>query len=368
MPDQPVRRLGGTDITAGRVAFGGIALGQMDPEPAAEVLNCALDRGVDLFDTSWNYAQSEAHIGRAISHRRGEYALVSKTGKRARDEARAELEKSLGLLRTDHLDLCMAHTVSTPELYEQVTHRGGAYEALCQARDEGLIRHIGLSVHRDLRVMRRAITSGLWEAIMVAYSIIDQENVGQEILQLARDHNVGVLIMKALAGGSIVPAAEEAFTEEERVEMARDSIRWVLGNPNVDVVLVGMANPREVEIALEAATSPQMAAEETDRLRRRLARREHVFRYGQVCLRCGYCQPCPQGIPVPEIFRAADAYKGYSQDLRPLAEQMYRDLGLEPGQWQECRQCVEKCPAGINIPERLKAVAKAFERSDPDLL
>ena len=86
------------------------------------------------------------------------------------------------------------------------------------------------------------------------------------------------------------------------------------------------------------------------------------FRYGQSCLRCGYCQPCPQGIRIPHVFRAYDMLKEYPDHLKWMARELYASLDVTPEACENCRRCVEECPAGLEVPERLKEAAAAFAR------
>ena len=355
----------GREIT--RLGFGGIPILRGDYETAAAALNLALDLGITYIDTARNYRDSESYIGRAVGHRRSEYVLSSKTGKRPAAEARAELETSLNNLQTDHLDLYYLHTVSSMEEWRKVVETERTLDEFRKMKDEGLIGSIAVSIHRDLRVMKLAIESGWFEHMMLAYSLIDQENVGGEILPMAAEHGIGIHIMKALGGGGMVPTTETGLSAEECRLAVRDSIRFVLANPHVTCCLVGFSNADHVRQAVEAAEMPRITTEETDNVRRLIARTRKSYRYGQVCLRCGYCQPCPEGIPIPAIFRAADAYRSYPDDVKDVAVDMYMKLDFDPDNCTECRTCVEKCPAGIDIPERLKQVARAFEEKNPEL-
>jgi hypothetical protein len=101
--------------------------------------------------------------------------------------------------------------------------------------------------------------------------------------------------------------------------------------------------------------------QDVDRMWRLIAKVSKDFRYGQMCLRCYYCQPCPQGVPVPEVFRAGEVLTGYGKEFQSLAEAMYERLRFDTSMCVECGQCMEKCPAGIDIPSKLREVAAAFE-------
>lgn len=323
-------------------------------------MNHALDRGITLIDTAEQYEGMQERIGKFVSHRRDEYILTSKTYSRSGKDARKSLDNALRAMKTDHIDGYLMHNVSTFEAWDEIRAKSACLDVFTKAKDKGLIGEIGVSIHRDLRVMREAITSGLFSFVMLAYSPLDQENVGAEIFPLASRHNVGVLLMKALAGGQLVPRPTD-MPSEDADALKRHAIRYCLSNPHVHSVVIGMASPEEVDfnVAASCAALP-MPSRRVDEMRRLIARIGRDFRYGQMCLRCGYCQPCPEGVPIPDVFRAGDALAGFPDENKELADEMYAALEFEPDMCVSCGQCVEKCPAGIDIPVKLREVADAF--------
>lgn len=356
----PRVRFGKTGWDVTRLGIGTIPLIK-ESERACEVtLNRALDKGINFVDTAEQYKGMQERVGKTISHRRHEYVLTSKTYSRTARDARKSLDGALRALKTDFIDGYMLHSVSSMESWNEVRRKGACLEVFQRAKDRGLIGHIGISIHRDLRVMREVIESNLFSFIMLAYSPIDQENVGAEILPLARRRDMGVMLMKAMAGGQLVPEPTD-MSPEEADTLKRLVIRFCLSNPNVHAAVVGMKTPQEVDFNVAAARAALPIPEDrTDQLRRLIAKISKDFRYGQMCLRCYYCQPCPQGVPIPEVFRAGDALSGFPDDLKPLADDMYEKLGFETDTCVECGECVEKCPAGIEIPAKLREVAAAF--------
>ncbi|MBN1347293.1 MAG: aldo/keto reductase [Phycisphaerae bacterium] len=356
----PRIRFGKTGWKVTRLGIGTIPLIKQPERATDATLNRALDRGITLVDVAEQYENMQHRVGKFISHRRGEFVLTTKTYSRTSREARKSLESALKALKTDHIDGYMMHSVSCPAEWEGVRAKGGCLETFRKAQGEGLIGQIGVSIHRDLRVMREAIESGLFGFMMLAYSPLDQENVAAEILPLARRHDIGVMLMKAMAGGQLVPEPTD-MSAEEADRLKRLSIRFCLSNPNVHSVVVGMKSPEEVDfnVAAACATLP-IDEQRTAEMRRLIGRISKDFRYGQMCLRCYYCQPCPEGVPIPEVFRAGDALSGYPDDLKPLADEMYAKLGFRSEMCVECGECVAKCPAGIEIPRKLRDVAEAF--------
>lgn len=356
------RRLGNTGLEVSAVSFGAIKLPHVTVDQAAEALNRALDLGVNFIDTARAYTDSESKIGQALGHRRSEFFIATKTVARDRNTATSDLETSLSELGMGHVDLWQLHSVSTRTDWERVLASDGAVEAGRWALEQGLISHFGISIHRELSVMRDAIRSGLFESIMLAYSPLDQEGVETEILPLAREHDMGVIIMKPLSGGQLVrPEAERRKGLGGADAVIAGSLRYCLSNPCVSCVIPGMTTVREVE-ENTAVASPFVPLDEDElrELRRQIAAMKRDFRYGQVCLRCGYCLPCPAGINIPEVLRAADIRAGYPDDLKHLGRDLYASLDVKPDACEDCGRCEERCVAGLSIREKLREALRIF--------
>jgi predicted aldo/keto reductase-like oxidoreductase len=322
-------------------------------------LHRALELGITYFDTARNYGDSEEKIGRATGGRRDEFVLSTKSASRTADGLLADLETSLRSLRTDVIDVLFLHTVSNPATREQVFADGGAVEGAQQARRQGKIRHIGVSVHRDLATMRKCIESGVFEVLMPACCVLDPEG-SAALLPLAAARNIGTVVMKPLSGGQLAspPGLDGQPVSPDPV--VGGALRWVAYTPGVTTVIPGMINAQQVEDNVAAVERGPLSEDERAALLGAIGDLGRSYRYGQECLRCGYCQPCPNGIQVPEIFRAHDMARDYPDDLKHMGRDLYAAQEHTAEHCDECRQCVEKCPAGIDIPERLRAVAQFF--------
>jgi len=351
------KELGKTRMKVSLLGFGAIKLPQISFKEADSTLNRALDLGINFIDTARNYGDSERKIGYALKRRKNEFYIATKTTARDALGARKDLEISLKELRREKIDLYQLHTVSDKETYNKVMGKGGALEYLKKAKKEGKISHIGISIHRDLKVMEKAITCGEFESIMLSYNPLDQENVGSKILPLAKKFNLGVIIMKPLSGGQLcgIVSPQQGYDPVVRV-----SLRFILSNENISTVIPGMKSVKEVE---ENVT--------TAKIKERLSEKElkwffktvggRKYRYGQVCLRCGYCLPCRQEINIPEVFRALDIFREYPEELKYIGVEMYESLKVKPDECVECGECEEKCTAGLPIREMLKETRRAYQ-------
>lgn len=359
------RRLGKTNLEVSAVSFGAIKLPNVEQKEATAALNRALDLGINYIDTARAYRDSERKIGKAVKNRRDEFYIATKTGTRDFDGAMKDIETSLSELQFEKIDLIQLHTVSDPKTYEIVMGTDGALEAAKKAQEQGKVDHIGITIHRATSVMRKAIESGEFETIMLAYSPLDQEGVEDEIMPLAREYDMGIVIMKPLSGGQLT----SQWTEEEREQadfdpVVRNSLWYIISNEHVSTVIPGMTCVREVEENVQVGDfTDKISENKRDELFRQIAKLGTSFRYGQDCLRCEYCLPCTVGIEIPKVFRAYDIYTNYPDNLKPMGVEIYQSLEVSPEECVECEECIERCPGDIEIPKRLKKVVEVFEEA-----
>jgi predicted aldo/keto reductase-like oxidoreductase len=353
------RTLGSTGLEVSRLGFGCIKFNGVSQEDVTAALHRALDLGVNFFDTARNYGDSEAKIGKAIAARRDGYILATKSSTRDAKGLLADLETSLANLRTDVVDVFFLHSVSDSATYEAVTAPGGAVDGALRAGEQGKIRHLGLSIHRDLETMRRAIANPVFEVLMPAYSVIDPEGAGA-LLPAAIQAGMGTVIMKPLSGGQLTSPPGPEGQPPSPDPVVEGALRWVISNPDVSTVIPGMISARQVEDNVAAIEKGPLSDEERQEVVGTVASLRKAYRYGQECLRCGYCQPCPNEIDIPAIFRAADMARNYPDGLKHLGRALYEEQVYAAEHCEECRRCVERCPANIDIPKRLREVADFF--------
>jgi aryl-alcohol dehydrogenase-like predicted oxidoreductase len=199
------RRLGKTDMDVSVLGFGGSEIGyeRAAPETVAELLNSALDAGLNVIDTAECYHNSEELIGQAVSDRRKEFYLFTKCGHPhgfgehadwSKDSILKSIERSLGRLKTDRIDLVQLHSCSESEL-----RKGEAIEALQTARERGHTRYIGYS--GDGYAARLAVETGAFDTLQTSISIADQEAIGLT-LPLAREKQMGVIAKRPIANAA----------------------------------------------------------------------------------------------------------------------------------------------------------------------
>jgi predicted aldo/keto reductase-like oxidoreductase len=215
---------------------------------AVAVIHRALDQGVSYCDTSPAYAGSLDYYGAALGERRRDVFLASKTHDRTRDGSLRLLEESLKRLRTDHLDLWQLHDLRTPEDLRTIFGRGGALEALVQARQEGRVRFLGLTGHHDPAILLEAMSRFDFDTVLVALNAADVHRLpfARTVLVEAARRGMGIIGMKVYAAGKLVTASADGLTPAE-------AMGYVLSLAGVSTVIIGCSSPEEVDQNAEIA-------------------------------------------------------------------------------------------------------------------
>lgn len=238
------RPLGKTGHDVRLFSLGGQATLEQDgrTDEALSIINTALDLGVNYIDTAAAYGSgiSERYIGRVMASRRKEVFLASKTHDRTFDGSMRLLEKSLTQLKTDHLDAWQLHNVRTDQDLQKIFADDGAIKALERARDEKMVRFLGITGHHDPFVLKTAIQRYDFDTILMALNAADRHRSSfiENLLPTAVEKQMGIIGMKVVARGKIF--------REGGLESMEQAMRYVLTLP-VSTVIVGISNLQELE-------------------------------------------------------------------------------------------------------------------------
>jgi len=259
------RRLGRTGLQVSVVGFGGIPIIALSREKAEKVVRYAYEKGVNYFDTARAYGDSEEKMGAALKDVRDEVVLATKTHQRTKEAAaRAGLKQSLRNLQTDRIDLVQLHGIDSEQLLKKAMSSEGALSALEEAKAQGKIDHIGISGHNPY-VLAKAIRTGKFDAVLDPLNVLDRR-ANEELIPLAKELDVGVVIMKALGGcGSPLgysqwgarllgkpeidwpdPVEFIAHFGKDGFERAERSLRFVLAH-DIDTVIPGLRSTEEID-------------------------------------------------------------------------------------------------------------------------
>jgi aryl-alcohol dehydrogenase-like predicted oxidoreductase len=271
-PPMPERPLGRTGHMVRLFSLGGQAsieqAGKHDVSIA--IINRAIDLGVNYIDTAAAYGRprtpdtprwelngiSQTFIGEVMATRRKEVFLASKTDDRTRDGSLKLLDQSLKLLKTDHLDLWQLHNIMRNEQVEQIFAKDGAIEALIKARDQKLVRFLGITGHYDPAVLYKALERFDFDTILMALNPADKHRLPfqTDLLALANRKRMGVIGMK-------IPARDRLL-RPEGVSTMKDAMSYTLTLP-ISTVIIGCKTVEQLEenISIAKSFSPLPASE-----------------------------------------------------------------------------------------------------------
>ena len=320
-------RLGRTGLTVSKNGFGALPVQRVGMEEACRILRCAYEGGINYFDTARFYTDSEEKIGEALGDVREKIIISTKTMATTVEGFWADLKTSLSLLKTDYVDIYQFHN---PSFCPKPGDGTGLYEAMREAKERGMIRHIGFTNHR-LAVAEEAVRSGLYDTLQFPFSYLASEKE-EALVRLCDELDVGFICMKALAGG-LITRSDVAYAYLAQYPVAP---------------IWGIQRMRELEEFLSYNDNPPTLTEE------RLAyiaeeRRELA---GDFCRGCGYCMPCPVGIEINNCARMSLLLRRSpaALQLTPAVQEKMKKIES----CLDCGQCKAKCPYGLDTPTLLK--------------
>jgi aryl-alcohol dehydrogenase-like predicted oxidoreductase len=274
----PVAPFGRTGHMSTRVIFGAAALGGMSQERADATLALVHDRGVNHIDTAAIYGASEDRLQPWLAEHRSDVFLATKTVERDGAAARRQLERSLERMAVDHVDLIQLHNLVEEDEWEAAFAPGGAVAALDAARDEGLVRFIGVTGHgvRIAGMHRRSLEQFEFDSVLLPYNFTmmqrpDYRPDVEVLLALCAERSVAVQTIKAIArrrwnDSSPHRSWYEPLTDVDAIARA---VRWVLADPQLfidttsDATLLpavldaaegDLSRPSDAEMAADADT------------------------------------------------------------------------------------------------------------------
>ena len=279
-----MRKLGKTGEELSVIGLGAIVFVKEGPDFARDTVARAIDEGVNYFDVAPSYGQGEAEekAGPAIEPYRDSIFLAEKTGKRTKDEAAAELRRSLKQMRTDHFDVYQLHGVTTTEEVETIVGPGGALEAFVEAKEQGLTRFLGFSAHSEEAALA-LMDHYDFDTILfpVNYVTWYQGNFGPAVLDKAHQKEMGILALKTLAKKPWPDGKKEKWTKSwyspvDSYDEARNALRWTLSRPVTACVCPGHVELLWWMIQAEREIAP-LTPEDEEKIARSAENVEPIF-------------------------------------------------------------------------------------------
>jgi predicted aldo/keto reductase-like oxidoreductase len=264
----PMRNLGKTGHRVGLFSLGGqAAVEQPNNEvKAVAIVERALDLGVNYIDTAAQYGgperRSQRYIGQVMKRRRNECYLASKTHDRTRDGSLKLLEESLRLLSTDHLDAWQLHHITTQDDVDRIFAKGGAIEALQQAKEQKMVRFAGVTGHTDPELLMECLRRFPFDQILMAVNAADPHHLSfkEKLLPMAVEKQMGIIGMKIPARGAILssykpPADSRGFGPRASgpgTLTMKEAMYYVLSQP-VSTVIIGCDSVAQLEENVQLA-------------------------------------------------------------------------------------------------------------------
>jgi len=345
----------GKDVSV--ISFGGMRFS--DPKnlkKSSETLLYAHSKGINYFDTAPVYCgdRSEDIFGHALSQLpRNSFYVSTKCSRTKGDELRKSIERSLQRLKIEKIDFFYIWHLMSPEDWEQ-RKQNGAVEAALQAQDEGLIGHLLCSSHMEGEGLARVLDEKIFEGVLLGYNAINFP-YRRTAVEQAGKQEIGVVTMNPLGGGLIPQNPERfAFLKTETADnVVSAALQFNLSHPAITTALVGFANNQEIDQAVAAANNfVPYSQEQQQKLQQNIETSFSGF-----CTGCGYCLPCPVGIPIPKYLDSYNQLILSNGDQQAVLNRYRMHWNITPQQAKECIRCGDcetRCTQHLPIIQRLE--------------
>ena len=376
------RKLGNTDLVVSEIGIGCEGFAEDGYRMAVKLLDRAEELGINYFDLYASDPESRRAVGEALQGRRDKFMLQGhicaawKDGQYLRTRELPEVQRAFedlfAALKTDYIDVGMIHFCDAEKDWDRIV-QNGILDYAKKLKQEGRIRHIGLSSHNPLAALK-AIETGEIEVLMFSVNpcydlqpasedpdpmwsdssyekeLTNMDPDRQRLYETCQREGVGITVMKAFAGG-------ELLTENKIAGVSltvNQCIAYALSRPAVATVLAGALTVEELEKSAAYSDAPE---EEKD-YAGALASFPRVSWIGQ-CLYCSHCAPCVSEIGIADVTRYLNL-TGDGAQIPETVREHYRALPHHAGECIGCGACEPRCPFGVSIRENMRRAAEIF--------
>lgn len=365
------RRFGKTNENISVITLGGMRFkhGWNLPRnhlPAESIKNCieivqkAVDLGINHFETAYGYVKSERLFGKALKEidvPRKNYKMMTKGAPMTGDETRKLVEEQLTALKLEKIDFYGWHGINNEERFQSATKKGGPVEELHKLKDEGIIGHIGFSTHGSLDLIKKALNTDLFSFVNLHFYYFFQRHL--PAVQLAGEKDIGVFIISPNEkGGMLWNPSKEVRELCNPLTPIQFNGRFCLSHPQVTTLSMGIHKIDQFEQNLSILTNKNYVKEK-EFLNAKKTMDIPLETLPQRCTLCDQCLPCPENINIPEVLRFRNLLKSYN--MRTYGKYRYNMLE-EKGHWfpgayaskcTQCGDCLPRCPENLQIPTLL---------------
>jgi predicted aldo/keto reductase-like oxidoreductase len=337
-PKAVYRTLGKTGLKVSGVGYG---IGFV---PIPEVVNRALDMGVNYFDTSRVYGDSEKIFGEIIKSRdRSKLVIATKSGMRRKEDILKDIDTSLKALGTDYVDVYHLHARDTPTAIPDE-----ALEAMQEIKKAGKARFLGFSSHDPNRMVDFLLESETFDVIQTTYSFAIGGYYRDKAIEKLHDAGIGIIAMKVVVALTGLNIKNLDNPPARTGDGPLAGIKWVLNNPAIGTTVPHMKTIQELEMNFRAMSEPYTPADE----KTLYVMNEHIRpSYCRMCYECS--GQCPKGMPATDVLRFL-AYNDYCGNYHQ-ARMSFMELPkkIQKIRCSDCSECTIQCPNGVHVQERL---------------
>ena len=357
----------------GCMRFPVTAEGKIDEPLAEQMMDKAIEAGVNYIDTAYPYhgGESETFVGKVLSkYDRSSFYLATKLpcwNVKEKEDVMKLFEEQLGKLQTDYIDFYLMHALNKDSFHRMAEM--GVVEILEGLKAEGRIKYLGFSFHDGYEAFEEILNYRDWDFCQIQLNYMDAESqAGLKGYRLTEEKKIPLVIMEPVKGGSLAAFADD-ITEKFRsldpeASAASFALRWVGSLPNVKVILSGMSTMEQVEDNLKTFSEfKPLSEEEKETIDGIVALINSRVQNG--CTGCGYCMPCPAGVDIPGNFRVWNTYHMY-QNYNMVKGSWERNLGdaKQAKNCVKCGKCEKACPQKLHIREDLAKVQADLEKKE----
>lgn len=319
--------LGKTGIEVPQNAFGALPIQRISDDEAVKLLRMAYDGGMRFFDTARAYTDSEIKVGKAFEGMRDKVYIASKTTATTVEKFWEDLNTTLTNLKTDYLDIYQLHCVA--KCYKP-GDGSGLYEALVEAREQGKIRHIGITAHK-IGVAEEIVESGLYETLQFPFSYLASDR-DIALVQKCKAAGMGFIAMKGLSGGLLTNsrACMEFMSQYDVLPI------W------------GIQKESELREWLAFMDEDVHYSDEM----KTFIEKDRQELLGDFCRGCGYCMPCTVDITINQCARMSQMIRR-APSAAWLSEHWQNEM-MKIESCVDCGICMTRCPYELKIPQLLR--------------
>jgi len=329
------RVLGRTKLEVSEIGFGGIPIQKINDSKSVSIIRLAVGQGINFIDTGRAYTDSERKIGLALKGQRKKWIVASKSPSVSYQDMKDDISTSFKELGMNYIDLYQLHHVKSIEMLK--ASMKGAYKTLLEFQKKGKIGFIGITSH-DPVILKYAVSSGKFDTVMTSFNYYEREAAG--LIKLCKKKNIGVIVMKPLAGGL--------------VKNPTSAVRYCLSVDGISTVIPGIHTSSELK---EDVIDVLKKREFTNNDKKRMDKDEikHI-RDGKYCRSCGYCvtvgSGCPRDINIFYFLALEGYYRKFGAQKWII--DAYKKQSVKPKGCIYCGHCETICPYALPIMRILR--------------